>query len=86
MIEVKVRMKNTIGYAPNTESWHFWHIPEIMYSSTERSSRKDWISIPVASQVAQRPSEIASLRETPKTTERRASISGCFSFAFIPLF
>ena len=27
--------------APNTESWHFWHIPEMLYSFQDSSSRNE---------------------------------------------
>ena len=27
--------------APNTESWHFWHIPEIVYSFQDSSSQNE---------------------------------------------
>jgi len=87
MIEVRVRIKNSIGYAPNTESWHSWHIPEIMYSFTERPSRNDWISISSVPQVTQRPSEMEYSREREGRRElMRSAISGALFVAFMLLF
>jgi len=65
---------------PKTESWHTWHIPEMVYSFLEISSRKEEAS-PL--QMTQEASATAPIRDRPVREVRRASIWGALLVAFM---
>jgi len=64
--------------APKTESWQGWHIPEMVYSLRDRSSRKVLAS-PL--HITQEASATAPTRDTPVSLESIASTSGLLRVA-----
>jgi len=61
-------------------SWHAWHMPEMLNSLRESSSRKV-VAVPV--QVVQVAASMETLRSTPVRWVRKASISGLLSVGFM---
>ena len=73
------------GYSsetPKTSSWQVWHIPEMLNSFHDRSSRKATFcaSCPQVAQVSVR---ILSTRLRPVMDSKKESISGAFLLGFM---
>ena len=66
------------GYLPKISSWQVWHMPEMVYSFSETSSRKEEAS-PL--QVAHDASATAPLRDTPVRLESICSMPWCLKVA-----